>query len=83
MVALFYKDEAGKMDKPNPMAANAIDRNSRFAKRQTFGAKSHGIGMIGRMHTDIFLGKLHVERSQREDKLITNNDAFCLMADGG
>jgi hypothetical protein len=22
--ALFYKDEAGKMDKPNPLAANAV-----------------------------------------------------------
>jgi hypothetical protein len=26
--ALFYKDEAGKIDKPNPMAANAADRTS-------------------------------------------------------
>jgi hypothetical protein len=24
--ALFYKDEAGKMDKSNPLAANAVDK---------------------------------------------------------
>jgi hypothetical protein len=52
--ALFYKDEAGKMDKSNPLAANAIDRNSGLAKRQTFGAESREIDMIGRIHTYIF-----------------------------
>jgi hypothetical protein len=65
--ALFYKDEAGKMDKPNPLAANAVDRNSGLTKRQTFGAESREIDMIGRIYTDIFSRKIYVERSQREN----------------
>jgi hypothetical protein len=52
--ALFYKDETGKMDKPHPMAANAVDRNSGLAKRLIFGTKSSEIHMIGCIHTDIF-----------------------------
>ena len=52
--ALFYKDEAGKMDKPNPLAANAADRNSGLVTRRTFGAESREKDMIGRIHTDIF-----------------------------
>jgi hypothetical protein len=43
----------GKIDKPDPLAANAADRNSRLASRQTFAAESHEIDMIGRIHTDI------------------------------
>jgi hypothetical protein len=51
--ALFYKDEAVKMDIPNPLAANAVDKNSELNKRQTFGAESREIYMIGRIHMDL------------------------------
>jgi hypothetical protein len=82
--ALFYKDEAGKMDKSNPLAANAVDRNSGLAKRQTFGAESHEIDMIGRIHTDIFFQERYMlNEVNAKIKLIRSNDAFCLMATGG
>jgi hypothetical protein len=51
--ALFYEDEAGKTDKPDPLAANAANRNSGLASRLTFAAESHEIDMIERIHTDI------------------------------
>ena len=81
--ALFYKDEAGKMDKPNPLAANEVDRNSGLAKRQTFGAESREIDMIGRIHSDIFFqDRYMLNEVNARIKLIRNNDAFCLMATG-
>jgi hypothetical protein len=52
--ALFYKDEAGKMDKPNPFAADDGNKNSGLVKRQTFAATSGEIDMIGRIHSDVF-----------------------------
>jgi hypothetical protein len=83
--ALFYKEEAGKMDISNPLAANAIDRNSGLAKRQTFGAESREIDMIGRIHTDIIFQERYMlnEVNAKKIKLIRSNDAFCLMATGG
>jgi hypothetical protein len=81
--ALFYKDEAGKMDKPNPLAANEVDRNSGLVKRQTFGAESREIDMIGRIHSDIFFqDRYMLNEVNARIKLIRNNDAFCLMATG-
>jgi hypothetical protein len=81
--ALFYKDEAGKMDKPNPLAANDADRNSGLAKRQTFAAESREIDMIGRIHSDIFFqDRYMLNEVNARIKLIRTNDAFCLMATG-
>jgi hypothetical protein len=81
--ALFYKDEAGKMDKPNPLAANAADRNSGLASRQTFSAESHEIDMIGRIHTDIcFQDRYMLNEVNAKIKFIRSQDAFCLMATG-
>jgi hypothetical protein len=81
--ALFYKDEAGKMDKPNPLAANAVDKNSGLAKRQTFAALSSEIDMIGRIHSDIFFQKRYMLNEVNvRIKLIRSNDAFCLMSTG-
>jgi hypothetical protein len=85
--ALFYKDEAGKMDKPNPLAepnplaANAADRNSGLVKRQTFAAGSREIDMMGRIHSDVFFQDRHMlNEVTTRIKLVRNNDAFCLMA---
>ena len=81
--ALFYKDEAGKMDKPNPLAANAADRNPGLAKRQAYSAESREIDMIGRIHTDIFFqDRYMLNEVNAKIKLIRSNDAFCLMATG-
>jgi hypothetical protein len=81
--ALFYKDEAGKMDKPNPLAANAVDKNSGLVKRQTFAALSSEIDMIGRIHSDIFFQERYMLNEVNvRIKLIRSNDAFCLMSTG-
>ena len=52
--ALFYKDEAGKMDKYNPMEAAAADRNKGLVARTAFISESEEVDMIGRIHSDIF-----------------------------
>ena len=81
--ALFYKDEAGKMDKPNPFALAAADRNSGLVTRQTFGVASREIDMIGRIHTDIFFqDRYMLNEVNVKIKLIRSNDAFVLMATG-
>lgn len=78
--ALFYKDEAGKMDRSDPLAA---DRNSGLATRRTFGAESREIDMIGRIHSDIFFQERYMlNEVNTKIKLIRSNDAFCLMAMG-
>jgi hypothetical protein len=84
--ALFYKAEAGKMDKPTPFAADDGDKNSGLIKRQTFAARISKIDKIGGIHSDIrhiFRGEIHAKRSQRQDKLISSNDALCLVSTGG
>jgi hypothetical protein len=57
------------MDKPDPLAANAADRNSGLAKRLTFAAGSREIDMTGRIHTDVFFsGQVHAERSHHQNE---------------
>lgn len=81
--ALFYKDEAGKMDKPNPLAPNAADRNSGLVTRREFVAGSREIDMIGRIHADIFFQERYLlNEVNMKLKLIRSPDAFCLMATG-
>jgi hypothetical protein len=81
--ALFYKDEAGKMGKPNPLAENGADRNSGLVQRHAFAVESREIDMIGRIHSDIFFQeKYMLNEVNAKMKLIRNSDAFCLMATG-
>jgi hypothetical protein len=80
--ALFYKDDAGKMD--SNLAADAAHRNTGLATRQTFAAGSPEIDMIGRIHADIFFQERYMLNEVNvKIKLIKNPDAFCLMATGG
>ena len=51
--ALFYKDEAGKMDKPNPRANDAADKNSGLGTRADFSAESKEIDLIGRIDSNM------------------------------
>ena len=78
--ALFYKDDAGKMDHPNPLA---VDGNAGLATRQSFGAESREIDMIGRIHADIFFQERYMlNEVNAKIKLVRSHDAFCLMATG-
>ena len=81
--ALFYKDEAGKLDKPNPRAADAADRNLGLVTRAAFSAESKEIDMIGRIHSDIFFQERHMlNEVNLRMKLTRSKDALCLMAAG-
>jgi hypothetical protein len=81
--ALFYKDEAGKMDKPNPLAPDNAEKNSGLVKRQTFTATSSEIDMIGHIHSDIFFQERYMLNEVNiRIKLIGSNDGFCLMSTG-
>ena len=73
--AIFYQDEAGKMDD---------NANSGLVKRKAFSATSREIGMVGRIHSDIFFQERYMlNEVNMRIKLIRNNDAFCLMEDQG
>ena len=52
--ALYYKDTAGIMDRPNPEQANAAERNYGLQKRASFTNRGATVDMIGRIHSDIF-----------------------------
>jgi hypothetical protein len=81
--ALFYKDEAGNMDKPNPFAPDDANKNSGLIKRQTFPTTSSEINMIGRICSDIFFQERYMLNEVNvRIKLIRGNDAFCLMSTG-
>jgi hypothetical protein len=80
---LFYKDEAGKMDKPNPLADDAADRNSGLATRAAFTTQSHEIDLMGRIHTDIFFqSRYMLNEVNVKIKLTRSRDVFCLMSTG-
>jgi hypothetical protein len=50
---LYYKDEAGKMDKPDPKADEG-ERNIGLMRRAASTVGSNEVDMIGRIHSDIF-----------------------------
>jgi hypothetical protein len=80
--ALFYKDEAGKMDRCNPLAAVA-ERNSGLATRAAFFAESNEVDMIGRIHSDIFFQPRYMlNEVNTKIKLTRNKDVFSLCAIG-
>ena len=79
---LYYKDEAGKMDKADPNAAEA-DRNIGLMRRAAFTAGSNEVDMIGRLHSDIFFQERYMlNEVNTRIKLTRSKDAFCLMASG-
>jgi hypothetical protein len=80
---LFYKDEPGKLDKPNPFAADAADKNSGLVKRAAFTNESKEVDLIGRIHADIFFQHRYIlNELPIKIKLIRSTDEFCLMTDG-
>jgi hypothetical protein len=80
---LFYKDEAGKMDKPYPLADDAADRNSGLATRAAFATQSREIDLMGRIHTDIFFqSRYMLNEVNVKIKLTRSRDVFCLMSTG-
>jgi hypothetical protein len=80
---LFYKDEAGKMDKANPLADADADKNKGLAKRHSFIVRSREVDLIGRIHSDIFFQQRYMlNEVNTKIKLTRSKDSFCLMATG-
>ena len=68
------------MDKPNPRAADAADRNLGLVTRAALSAESKEIDMIGRIHSDIYFQERHMlNEVNLRMKLTRSKDAFCLM----
>jgi hypothetical protein len=80
---LFYKDEAGKMDKTSPHAVNDVDRNAGLYQRALFTDGSDTVDMIGRIHSDIFFqSRYMLNEVNVKICLSRSKDSFCLMAEG-
>jgi hypothetical protein len=74
--AMFFKDDAGKMD-AIVVDANA---NSGFMSRRAKAARSREFEMMGRIHQDIFFQDRYIPNNVKLNlKLIRSRDAFCLM----
>jgi hypothetical protein len=79
--SLFYKDEAGKMDRSNPYDED--NRNGGLALRAAFTAQSREVDLLGRIHSDIFFqSRYMLNEVNVKIKLTRSRDAFCLMASG-
>jgi hypothetical protein len=75
--ALFYKDEAGKMDSNDPSDVTA---NEGLRKRSSFTAGSKEVDLVGRLHTDIFFqSRYMLNEVNTRIKLTRSKDSFCLM----
>ena len=78
--ALFYKDDAGKMDNANPLGD---DKNGGLAARASFTAESREVDLIGRLHTEIFFqSRYMLNEVNVKIKLTRSRDSFCLMWSG-
>ena len=75
--ALFFKDQANRMDSVN-LADDAA--NDCQLKRRAFGLKSRTFDMMGRLHVDIFFqDRYMINEVGVKIKLTRSRDDFCLM----
>ena len=76
--ALYYKDQAGKMDS---MSFAENDRNGGMYKRSAYTNRSRTVDMMGRIHADIFFqDRYMINEVNIKIKLIRSKDAFCMMS---
>ena len=79
--ALYFKDTAGDIDRPNPEHANAAERNYGLQKRASFTERGATIDMISRIHSDIsFQDRYMLNEVNVKVRLVRNNDSFCLVS---
>jgi hypothetical protein len=80
--SLYFKDDAGKMDKLNPKAEGA-DRHNGLANRAAYTSGSNEMDIIGRIHSVIFSKEQYMlNEVNTRIKLTRSKDAFCLMVTG-
>ncbi|KAJ8048841.1 hypothetical protein HOLleu_01315 [Holothuria leucospilota] len=78
--SLFYKDTAGSMDNPDPLAADDAV-NQGLKTRAAFTRRSKTVDMLGPIHSDIFFqDKYSLNGVSMKLKLIRSKDQFCLMS---
>ena len=77
--ALFYKDEAGKMDDTTIVAAT---RNPGFWARHRLTTESRKVDMMGRLHADIFFQERYLlNEVNMKIKMTRSKSNFCLMSE--
>ncbi len=77
--ALYYKDEARKLDDDNPLDAAA---NSGLKKRHSFFNNGGVVDMIGSIHSDLFFQEKFLPSDVGiRLRLVRSKNTFCLMSD--
>ena len=77
--ALYYKDQAGKMDDTTIAAAT---RNPGFWSRHGLTAESRKVDMMGRIHADVFFQERYLLNEVNiKMKLTRSKTNFCLMSE--
>ncbi|MCP4502617.1 MAG: hypothetical protein GY822_21935 [Deltaproteobacteria bacterium] len=78
--ALYYKDQAGRMDSVD-FADNA--KNDGLHKRRSIASASREFDMMGRLHADIFFqDRYMLNEVGVRIKLVRSKNAFCVMGAG-
>ena len=76
--ALFYKDDAGRMDSVDFDNDDALNRG--LVKRREFSRASTTFDMMGRLHADIFFQERYMLNEVGvKIKLVRSKDTFCIM----
>ena len=79
--ALFYKDEASRMDSVE-VGDDAAARNDGLMKRRFIARQSREFDMMGRLHADIFFqDRYMLNEVGVKIKLVRSKNAFCVIRD--
>ena len=79
-LALFYKDQAGKMDAVNPLA-DAADANEGLRECDAHTSESKSVAMQGRNHLDLFAIDRYILGAVRiKIKIVRSRNPFCLVS---
>ena len=78
--ALFYKDQAGKMDAVNPLA-DAADANKGLRERHAHTSERKSVAMEGRIHSDLFaIDRYILGAVPIKIKIVRSRNPFCLVS---
>ena len=78
--ALFYKDQAGKVDAVNPLADTA-DANKGLKERHAHTSASKSVAMEGRIHSNLFsIDRYILGAVPIKIKLVRSRNPFCLVS---
>ena len=78
--ALFYKDQAGKMDAVNPLP-DLVDANKGSKESHAHTSASKSVAMEGRIHSDLFaIDRYILGAVPIKIKLVRSRNPFCLVS---